>query len=427
MLTWARKLTKAFFLCKVCASRLSEPLSEAHAHVYMEFIVELYEFDKPAMAMFVWFCTTLAGVRLLEKLAPRVGLLDHPGGRKLHGTPTPLVGGLAIGASLCLWMVLNASGPLMGSVLTGFVGMLALGLVDDRWHVRALTKLALMSAILLLSLYGFDVELRGLGELIPGREVHVPQWLAWPLTLFAAAALINAFNMIDGLDGLAGSVMATVLGWLAVVLAPTALPAELKTLPLIALACLAAFLIFNLRIGRTQARVFMGDAGALALGFVIVWLTIAGTQQAGSAAPPPMVMVWIVALPMLDMVATIALRLQRGRSPMAAGRDHLHHLLGLLGLGVTRVVVVEAIASLALGAVGVLLWRVGLPDWVSLLGFIGVTVVYVGGTLATWSGLERKAPNMRLYPRRLAPRAYDAIESIERHLDEHSPRGGVSP
>jgi UDP-GlcNAc:undecaprenyl-phosphate GlcNAc-1-phosphate transferase len=193
------------------------------------------------------------------------------------------------------------------------------------------------------------------------------------------------------------------------------------------LACLAAFLIFNLRIGRTQARVFMGDAGALALGFVIVWLTIAGTQQAGSAAPPPMVMVWIVALPMLDMVATMALRLQRGRSPMAAGRDHLHHLLGLLGLGVTRVVVVEAIASLALGAVGVLLWRVGLPDWVSLLGFIGVTVVYVGGTLATWSGLERKAPNMRLYPRRLAPRAYDAIESIERHLDEHSPRGGVSP
>ncbi|WP_281051510.1 MraY family glycosyltransferase [Thauera sp. GDN1] len=394
--------------------------------------MELYEFDKPGLAVLAGFCATLLGVRFFAKLAPQLGLLDHPGGRKLHATPTPLIGGLAMGGPLCLWMMLSEPSMLMGSLLSGFVGMLAVGLVDDRLQIRALVKLALTVGVLLLSLFGFDLHLQQLGELLPDRALQVAPWLTWPLTLFAAAALINAFNMIDGLDGLAGSVMATVLFWLAVVLATTDLPSALKMVPLVALAGLAGFLAFNLRLGRRRARVFMGDAGALALGFLIVWLTIAGTQQAGPAAPPPMVMVWIVALPMLDMVATMALRLRRRRSPMAAGRDHLHHLLCLRGMGVTRVVVVEAMASLALGAVGVLLWRVALPDWVSLLGFIGVTVTFMGLTLAAWSRLEQQVPPAHVHrpdphrPARMA-RAFDALESIERRLDEHRPHGRALP
>lgn len=323
----------------------------------------------------------------LERAAPFLDLIDSPQGHKTHAAPTPVVGGIAIVLTLLATAAFIEPAPDAEWLYLGITLCCALGIVDDLTHLGAHTKLYVMLMIFTLTLVPSDAVLHDLGALLPGRHIRAG-WIAIPLTLFAAAGVANAFNLIDGLDGLAGTVALYALAgfWLLAYMIGAH-----EWLPLVAAAfgAMAAFLGFNLRVpGRRRARVFMGDAGSLAVGFLLLWLSIDLSQR--PAGVPPIVMVWLLALPILDTLATMTLRMIEGKSVFAPGKDHLHHLLLALGASVSGVVAVAAVGGIASAATGILLWQLKAPEWLSALLFLGMAALYIGLHLFGWAHAGRR-------------------------------------
>lgn len=314
------------------------------------------------------FAVTLLFLLVLAALAPRIGLTDHPGGRKLHARPTPLVGGIGIFlgclvAGLFMPMWLERYLLLMGSG-----GVLVLtGAADDLLDLPVRLRLLMQTlASLIMSLVA-GVMITNLGELvIPGWALPLGV-LAVPFTAFATVGLVNAMNMSDGLDGLAGGLVLISLGALWVIV--TQAGAEQYTFKLVPLmAAVLAFLVLNVRL-RQPALVFMGDAGSLFLGFVLCWFLIRLTQ--GSAPiMAPITALWLVALPLIDTLTIMARRVAKGRSPFAADREHFHHVL--LAAGFSPKTTLGIMLSLAAAAAGIGLAGhfLQVPDFLMFWGFL---------------------------------------------------------
>jgi UDP-GlcNAc:undecaprenyl-phosphate GlcNAc-1-phosphate transferase len=179
---------------------------------------------------------------------------------------------------------------------------------------------------------------------------------------------MNAFNMMDGIDGLAGAVSATALCWIALASAA----AGLSTLTMMGVQLVMpvlAFLYFNARAPwRPRALVFLGDAGSLLLGFCI---TVLGLQMAGPSKSgwSALALCFVIALPSIDTVSLIFRRLLARRSPLSADREHLHHLLERAGLSTGKVAGVLTLASVVIGGLGLLLdlLRVGSLTLIAIL------------------------------------------------------------
>ena len=333
------------------------------------------------MAAGIALGVTVALALLLPRLAPRLGLVDEPGGRKQHAGAVPVVGGLAMfGGFACGLLTLGAAMP-SGldraglSLLAAFCLLVAVGMLDDRHDLRPRTKFAaqLVAAVLMAS--GAKVAVQHLGNLLGFGPLGLGDW-ALPFTAVCVLGVINAVNMQDGVDGLAGSVTLAELGLFAVAGSLAGTPAP-SWVPLLA-ACLAGFLAFNLRLpGRSQARLFMGDAGSMMLGIALTWVAVEVTQEGNPAmSVPPMVAVWILAVPLADMARVMLSRVRRGGSMLDAGRDHLHHLLQARGHSPNAVVSISVAASLACGGGAILAWRAGVPDWILFGAFLAALAGY---------------------------------------------------
>jgi len=316
----------------------------------------------------------------LRRPAQRIGLVDHPGGRKRHGESVPLTGGPAI--ALAFFLTLAASAHRMDQYLVLFAAMLvlgAIGLLDDIGEVSPRAKLgAQVVAAVLMTSWG-NHFLTGLGDILARGPIELANW-AIPLTVVAAVAVINGLNMFDGLDGLAGGLAFAILAYFAYFAWLLLDPNALKLL-LVLLGALLGFLLFNApHPWRGRRRVFLGDTGALVLGFVIVWFAIELTQRdqpAGSAGVAPVVMLWVVGVLLFDVFTVTVRRLLRRRDLAAPDRAHLHHLLQRRGLSPVQTVLAIVGANAALGAVGVLAWRLGAPDYALFAGFVLVGLLYV--------------------------------------------------
>jgi len=158
----------------------------------------------------------------------------------------------------------------------------------------------------------------------------------------------------------------------------------------------AGFLWFNLRFGsQHRARVFMGDNGSMMLGLLIAWQLVAITQG-DDALVPPVVALWMFAVPLIDTLAVMARRVWLGQSPFSPDRHHLHHLLQRAGFRVEHTVTIIGGLHLALGLFGLLGAWLGVPEGVMLAGFLGLFAVYVRLTARPWRfvpmlrGLHRK-------------------------------------
>jgi UDP-GlcNAc:undecaprenyl-phosphate GlcNAc-1-phosphate transferase len=156
-------------------------------------------------------------------------------------------------------------------------------------------------------------------------------------------------------------------------------------------ACLMAFLIFNLRGWSGQpARIFMGDAGSLGLGFLIaiIALKLCSLPPAQGGAPPAVV-IWACFVPLADGLSVIAARLLRGQGATAPGRDHLHHLLLARGMNPAQVVAIEAGGGLGLAVLAIAAWQLGAPEWLLVLGFVTLLALFYAGVSSQWSRLRR--------------------------------------
>jgi UDP-GlcNAc:undecaprenyl-phosphate/decaprenyl-phosphate GlcNAc-1-phosphate transferase len=345
------------------------------------------------MSAFAFLALALAwsavGVAVLARLAPALGLVDVPGGRKAHAREVPLVGGIAIFAALLLVAPIAGISHGASWFLLSLSIVTAAGFWDDVAEATPRAKLALEIAASGVMIWGAGVELHGVGDLLDWRPVGL--WIfAVPLTIFAVVGVVNAVNMVDGLDGLGGSLSFLAFAWYAAVAWASSLPLQFE-LALILCGAVGGFLLFNLRFPwQPQARVFLGDAGSLMIGFALGWFAIDLTQGEGRTFPP-IAALWVLLLPLADCVSLMARRIRAGRSAFGADRHHIHHYLLARGFTPNQTVGLLTGISALFGAVGFAGWRFDVPEsilfWPFFFGFFS----YHAWIQRAWRKLEEPA------------------------------------
>lgn len=317
------------------------------------------------------FLGCLLLVALLRRPAVHLGLVDVPGGRKAHRGHVPLVGGIALfGGFTFVALLLDQDLGYYRGLFWGMGVLLIAGILDDLHELRARYKaVAQLIATGALVLWGGHVVTH-LGHW-PGADPLPLGWLAVPFTLLCAVGLINAVNMMDGADGLAGGVVLVMLGWLAVAAALGGQSASISLLVILAGAVLG-FLVTNFpHPWRSSAAVFMGDSGSMLLGFALAWFAIE-VAYTGAGGVAPGAVVWILALPVLDTLSLMGRRLAKGQNPMFPDREHLHHIFQRAGFSLRGTVYILVTIAFLMGAVGVGAWQLGVPDWVMLVAFVAL-------------------------------------------------------
>ena len=328
-----------------------------------------------------------------------MGLVDRPSGRKQQLRPVALIGGIAIVVSFFLATLLMPISLTEYRVLYFCIVLLFVtGIVDDLRELPPAAKFV-MQLIVALALVFLDEQLvRFVGDILDqsGPNEYEPlglDILAIPLTVFAMLGVINAFNLIDGLDGLCGGITLIALAALmGLAFHHGGAVTEFKLLGIV-LVTVAAFLIFNLSIVGATRQVYLGDAGSMVIGLILVYFLINLSQRGipvvesgvpiikSNSAP------WLIALPLMDTVNVMLHRLRSGRSPLKPDRTHIHHLL--LDVGIHRYAVLAILLGLQLfcTAIGVLGTHLSWPDWVL---FWSMFPGYIGFALTTWMLARRR-------------------------------------
>lgn len=286
-------------------------------------------------------------VPMVISYSKKEGLVDVPNERKIHTKPISRIGGVAIWAStiltfLCLvLMSYYPSGNLVSGILLGSSLMFLLGLIDDVYGLGAKFKLLIQVSIATI-VYLLGVQIDSLPFF---GGVDLEWWLSYPITLLWIVGISNAVNFIDGVDGLAGSVItanAITLAILAITLTPANPVSAL--IGFILAGSMLAFLTFNFN----PAKIFMGDSGALFSGFLLATISITGVMKVATIAILlPFV---VLAVPIIDITYASLRRISKGKSPFVADAEHIHHKLLHAGFSQKKtVVIMTSVAILAGG------------------------------------------------------------------------------
>ncbi|MFA9462631.1 MraY family glycosyltransferase [Thiohalorhabdus sp. Cl-TMA] len=329
------------------------------------------------------FILALFLIHNLRRPAVRLRLVDIPGGRKAHDGEVPLVGGIGLFATFALVALLLPNE--LGSYRGLFFGMgilLIAGVLDDLHDIRARDKFIVQMIAAGVLVFWGDLTVAHLGTFPGIGELRLGP-LAAPFTLLCVVGLVNAVNMLDGVDGLAGGVVLVVLAWLSLMAGIEGYP-QFIVLPAILASAVLAFLVFNYpHPWRPRASVFLGDSGSLLLGFAVAWFTLELGTHPGNTVPP-ITMAWILALPVFDTVILIGRRLVKGRHPMAADREHLHHIFQRARFTCRSTVYLQLAISTFMGAVGVGSWLLGVPEWVMYVLLLGVFLGHLYFVMHAW-------------------------------------------
>jgi len=319
---------------------------------------------------------SMLATSLVRRLAPSWGLMDQPNARKVHSTPVPLGGGIAIacgvllplaGAQALVWSFSRGSlpawlppelaehlpgmasraGQLWSIVVAGLV-VAALGLIDDARALRWQPKLAVQFAVA-CGLVAAGVRATLL--------VNIP-WVGWAASVLWMVVLTNAFNFLDNMDGLSGGIgLIASAVFAAIMLRGTAQPHWFVAGFLLLLAgSLAGFLVHN----WPPARIFMGDTGSCLIGVWLASMTIVGTFYDYGTTGTHVILapLCVLAVPLYDFCSVLIIRLSQGRSPFHADKCHFSHRLVELGLSHTHAVMTIHLVTLATGLGGLLLYQV---------------------------------------------------------------------
>jgi UDP-GlcNAc:undecaprenyl-phosphate GlcNAc-1-phosphate transferase len=331
----------------------------------------------------VSFVISFLATSLSRNVAHRLGMLDRPGRHKVHAAPVPMLGGSAIFATFAgvtllatavcrYWaatgtpdwlpaaIAMHVAGvadkaPKALAILAGALVLHVVGLIDDRRNLGPWLKLVAQLAVAFCVVFFCDVRALTLA----GRAVSVVVSVLWLVTI------INAFNFLDNMDGLAGGVAAIVAAALISSSAQVGqlfVPAWLCAL----LGAICGFMVFNF----PPARVFMGDAGSLVIGYMLAVLTCLTTYVAPDGryyAYGVFVPLVLMAVPLYDMGSVILLRLRDRRNPMVGDRRHFSHRLLRKGMTVRKAVLTIYLCTAATAISATLL---------SLVGTYGAVLVF---------------------------------------------------
>ena len=306
------------------------------------------------------FVLSVVAIAAFRMTAPALRLLDTPGGRKDHVGAIPLVGGLGVFTSLFFSAYFLGLAAPAGWFVFGAAVIVAVGLWDDVVEISPRVRFVVQILAATIMIFGAGVQLRSMGDLL-GFGPFGLAFLAIPMTVFAIVGVINAVNMMDGMDGLSGSVALVAFGWYAIVAADSGL-ATIFAIAVTFCGALAGFLLFNMRFPwQARAKVFMGDAGSLMMGFALGWFAVDLTQGQGRTFPA-IAALWVILLPLADCVSLMLRRLREGRSPFSADRRHIHHYLQARGFSHGATLAILVGLAVVFGSVGYFGWRLAIPE-----------------------------------------------------------------
>lgn len=325
---------------------------------------------------------------LVRLLALRLGVVSVPGGRHIHATPTPKLGGLAIVGSFLLVVggilvtdptklqfvaeqSLGIDRNLFG-VLLGALVLVVTGVLDDRFDLNPWIKLGLQ-AIAALCVVAFGVEIHWLSNPLGGSNIVLGA-LTYLLVPIWLLLMINTVNLFDGLDGLASGLTAIACAAMVFLsLEPMVDQPGTALLAAILAGATLGFLPYNWH----PAKIFLGDTGSMFLGYMVgVFAIISGAKFATAAL--------VLGIPILDAFWVILRRLLSGQSPMKADKLHLHHRFLNAGFSVrSTVLILYAISALF----GMIALTTGTAGKVTALIWLVVLAVLLGGGLVL---LERR-------------------------------------
>ncbi len=316
------------------------------------------------------FAAALLSLPFWREWCRRTGLVDDPGRRKIHQTPTPLAGGLAVATGLVIPALLGAAllrflGPgqappaaagaghlklagyllgyglskralQLGAILAGAVLMLGLGLLDDKFELRARTKFAGQLLIATLVAAG--------GARI---TLFVPNvWFSYALTIFWILTVINAFNFMDNMNGLCAG-LGAIGAWIFAVAAGIHGQYLVASIAFLIFGALAGFLPYN----YPKATAFLGDSGSHLAGYLLAVLAILPHFYSARNPRPLAVLapLLVLAVPLGDMAWVVWWRWRRGKPFYEGDTNHLSHRLAARGLSRARTVALIWLLALAVG------------------------------------------------------------------------------
>ncbi|MEM6771181.1 MAG: MraY family glycosyltransferase, partial [Bacteroidota bacterium] len=266
------------------------------------------------------------------RIAHQKGLVADPNNRSSHHVSTPIIGGLPIFLGVIFTTLLLTPKDQWGElqyILAGLVIVFLVGMKDDIEDLSPLKKMTgLIVAISILVVRG-GVQLDGMYGLL-GIQGAFPDWLCLIISGFTLLVITNAFNLIDGINGLSGTIGAII----SISFGVWFFMAEQTYLGILSMTTAGSLIAF-LRFNMTPAKTFMGDTGALVVGLLlgvmtIEFIDIASTKAIAEAyafTNPIAVAVSILIIPLFDTIRVFTTRMLRGQSPLSPDRRHIHHLL----------------------------------------------------------------------------------------------------
>ncbi|SVC96017.1 uncharacterized protein METZ01_LOCUS348871, partial [marine metagenome] len=298
------------------------------------------------MIYFVTIILTLACSSLICVLANKLDIVDSPDGvRKVHKGNIALGGGVCLFLPLifCFYLFPEFSSAVSENIkIIGLCSLfiLFLGLADDikplPISIRLIGQIVASWVIIIMT----DLYVKDLGDLLGLGNIHLGE-LGIPITIFMVVGVTNAFNMLDGMDGLVSLVALTCFSSLSILSYFNGTPfIEINLLSTIILI----FLLFNLGLFKHKWKIFLGDSGAMWIGFIISWSLVyfSGDQD---KLIEPVSALWIVLLPLIDALSTFIGRLREGKPIFSGDRAHIHHVLLAAGLKKWQVLVLILLVS----------------------------------------------------------------------------------
>ena len=349
----------------------------------------------------LFFCSCLLALfltPLLRDAAVENGVLDQPNERKIHKKAIPRVGGIAIVISFFISLVLGyvffriqlySSMKYLTGLCIGAIIIFLTGIWDDLWTLIARRKLiGQITAALILIPFGFVIHRLNLPFV---GTIDISWQIGIPLTIFWVVGIVNAINFIDGMDGLAAGVVVIIATGLFIV-------SIVNNQILMAMVCLIAagsvlgFLVYNFH----PASIFMGDCGAMFLGFVLAAVSIVVMFQKPAMSVSSFVPVLIFGLPIVDTTWAIIRRIKRRESPFHADSSHIHHRLMKLGFTQPRAAVILYIASLVCVSAGILVALTN-SEILAVVLFACILIAALSGIMALNNKLSsRKFPKHKI-------------------------------
>ena len=325
----------------------------------------------------------------LPRIGVKMGLVDHPDERKQHAGKIPLVGGIAMFLGFG-FTALTLDVPLhpYRGLFAGAILLIIVGVLDD---LRELSSTLRFTAQILAAIFMAEwggVRLIDLGLISPEGELIKLNWWSSLLTVFATVGVINAMNMIDGLDRLAASLAIVTISSLILLTYASGNFADMQVL-LILLAVVATFVYFNRTPSDNQrwTKVFMGDSGSMLLGFVLCWFFI-HLSQGQSRSIYPVTALWIFAIPLIDTVSQMLRRTLKGESPFSADRQHIHHRLLHRGFSPDMIVLLLSGCAILMAGIGIAAQIYTWPQTIMFYGFLGCFGVYFISVAMTQGAIE---------------------------------------